>query len=123
MSAAPHLLWDVFMENVASMSPEHRTEITKQLESVNVGLPCRFDAAELGQVHRPRLYWTTFPAQIEGFEFKDSGRGYLGMRNISKERMSVKEFLDVMCVVKGDLIVPPSPRLYVGFNGQNHHRI
>ena len=37
LKAAPHLFWDVVMENVASMSWEHRTEITKQLESLGVG--------------------------------------------------------------------------------------
>ena len=70
--AAPVLIWDVILENVATMDPEHRERITKILSRLDLGGPLKFDAAEIGPIKRPRLYWTSFSRiGFEGFELED----------------------------------------------------
>ena len=65
--------WDFMLENVSSMLPGDRAGITSRLEAlVPHPRPLWFDAALLGPVSRPRLYWCSWE-MVEG-EFKRESR-------------------------------------------------
>lgn len=54
--AAPHIQFHSLMENVASMMDTDRAAISHELQQSHLW----FDAAEVGHVRRPRLYWTSW---------------------------------------------------------------
>ena len=79
------------------MSPEDRARITQKLRRLGLGEPLWFDAAEIGPIKRPRLYWTSFSqSPMDGFELYlgDAEGGYAKVRNKSKERIPALGFLE-----------------------------
>jgi site-specific DNA-cytosine methylase len=118
---APHIEWHAMLENVASMSEEDRGTITGIMDKAFPGQgrvePYMIDAAILGPVSRPRLYWTSFglgdavihPSGVPVFGQQElhfgrerrmrgkapgATQGYTLVTNPSKERIPVEQFLD-----------------------------
>ena len=72
---APHIAWHTMLENVASMSPTNRELISEELGREHPQpTPYWVDAALVGQVSRPRLYWVGWEPEDE-LQYKDSGHG------------------------------------------------
>jgi site-specific DNA-cytosine methylase len=101
---APHIEWHAMLENVASMSESDRTTITHVLDTAyptikhyakGTGVkPYWIDAAILGQVSRPRLYWPSWKVGNTGpqeeLKYQDSDRGYVYVTNPSTGRIPVR---------------------------------
>ena len=68
--------WNFVMENVASMPKKDRDAITRALHINDVSpliegmIPYALDAAILGPVRRPRIYWTSFKPRSPDMVFE-----------------------------------------------------
>jgi hypothetical protein len=92
---APQITWHSMLENVASMSQANRDLISLELGREHPQpKPYWVDAALVGPVSRPRLYWTDWEPQEGELAYKDSGQGYMHASNPSKRRIGAEEFLD-----------------------------
>eukprot|EP00973_Karenia_brevis_P012859 1746213-Karenia_brevis.AAC.1 len=61
------------LENVASMSVVDRSIISIRVEETYETKAYEFDAAEIGQVRRPRLYWPSWIGTPDGpFKVEDT---------------------------------------------------
>ena len=92
------------LENVASMTESDRSDISKELKDIGARDPYWFDAAVLGQVNRPRLFWPTWQLchatnhsaneEYGVLSHADSKRGFDYVKNPSAYRIPVDGFLD-----------------------------
>ena len=81
------------MENVASMTPTDRDEITKLLTPVDFHRPLSFDAASLGPIHRPGYYWLTFDLKPSQFAIEEK-EGYAKVWNREPVKVTAEQFLE-----------------------------
>ena len=87
------------MENVSSMTSSDRDTISRVLDTVGVCNRYWFDAAVVGHVSRPRLYWTSWEVQNGELRLGDLGtdggeKSFLRVTNPSRDREPIEEFLD-----------------------------
>ena len=98
---APKIKWDDLFQNVASLTTGDSKAIADELKVLHDKLPYRVNAADLGHINRPRLYWMSWEEGPEATD-RDHREGSIRVKPPTFDMPPLSLFLEPGAVKLGE---------------------